>query len=200
MNLRQKSRARRHQRLVEYIKENPFVTDGELSEYLGVSLPTIRLDRQILGIPEVRERVKHVARDALQKPTALGTHEVVGEIIDLELSKSGISVLTITEDMILEKTKIARGHHLFAQANSLAVAVIDAAVVLTGSARIRYKRPVYLHEKIFAKAAVKTQRGTTFLVSVHSKVKQEIVFKAQIVLSVQDHRFNQNSVPVTPVS
>ncbi|HHT63989.1 MAG: transcription factor FapR [Bacillota bacterium] len=189
MSARLKGRLKRHQYLVKYIESNPFVTDEELSRYLGVSVPTIRLDRQILGIPEVRERVKHVAQDALQNPTALAKHEVVGELVDLELNKSGISVLTVTDDMVLAKTKIARGHYLFAQANSLAVAVIGAKVVLTGSARIRYKRPVYVGEKVVAKAMVKTQRGNTVLVSVHSKVDMEIVFKAQIVLSVQDHKF-----------
>ena len=191
MGTRLKGRLKRHQYLTKYIEDNPFVTDEELSRYLGVSVPTIRLDRQILGIPEVRERVKHVARDALQHPTSLGKHEVVGELVDLELNKSGISVLTITDEMVLTKTKIARGHYLFAQANSLAVAVIGADVVLTGSARIRYKRPVYLGEKVVAKAMVRTQRGTTFLVSVHSKVDMEIVFKAQIVLSVQDNKFKR---------
>jgi acyl-coenzyme A thioesterase PaaI-like protein len=189
MNLRSNSRMKRHKQLTRLLEKNPFITDEELSCNLGVSISTIRLDRQILGIPEVRERVKDVARDALQKPTALDLQEVVGELIDLELNKSGISVLTISEDMVLEKTQIARGHYLFAQANSLAVAIIDAKVVLTGSGRIRYKRPVYLNERIFAKAIVKIQRGNTYLVSVHSKVEQEVVFKAQIVLSVQDHKF-----------
>lgn len=189
MSVRYKGRLKRHQYLAKFIDSNPFVTDEDLSHYLGVSVPTIRLDRQILGIPEVRERVKHMAQGALHYPTALSTHEVVGELLDLELNKSGISVLAVCDEMVLEKTKIARGHHLFAQANSLAVAVIGAEVVLTGSARIRYKRPVYLGEKIVAKAMVKAQRGSTFLVSVHSKVEQEIVFKAQIVLSVQDHKY-----------
>ncbi|MDD2499119.1 MAG: transcription factor FapR [Desulfitobacteriaceae bacterium] len=192
MKVKYRNRAERQESLQNYIGEHPFATDEELSRYLGASIPTIRLDRQILGIPEARERVKNMALDALHNPTALAAHEVVGEIIDLELNKSGISVLQITEDMVLEKTKIARGHHLFAQANSLAVAVIDAQVVLTGSARLRYKRPVYLDERITAKAMVKAQRGTTFLVSVHSKVEQEIVFKAQIVLSVQDSKFNKD--------
>ncbi|MGI6686202.1 MAG: transcription factor FapR [Bacillota bacterium] len=191
MSARLKGREKRHQCLTKYIENNPFVTDEELSRYLEVSVPTIRLDRQILGIPEVRERVKHVAQDALQHPTALDRHEVVGELMDLELNKGGYSVLTITEDMVLAKTKIARGHHLFAQANSLAVAVIGAEVVLTGSARIRYKRPVYVGEKVVAKAMVRTQRSGTYLVSVHSKVNMEIVFKAQIVLSVQDHKFKK---------
>ena len=185
----QKNREERQELLIAYLENHPFANDAELSRRLRVSVPTIRLDRQILGIPEVRKRVKSVALGAMQDPTALAAHEIVGEMIDLELNHSAISVMEITDDMVLEKTKIARGHCLFAQANSLAVAVIGAQVVLTGGARIRYKRPVFLHEKITAKAMVKTQRGNTFLVSVHSKVGFEIVFKAQIVLSVQDHKF-----------
>ncbi|MGI6066190.1 MAG: transcription factor FapR [Bacillota bacterium] len=192
IKVKYKSRAERQEILKNYIGDHPFVTDEELSRYLGVSIPTIRLDRQILGIPEARERVKNMALDALHNPTALAAHEIVGEIIDLELNERGISVLQINENMVLEKTKIARGHHLFAQANSLAVAVIDANVVLTGSARLRYKRPVYLQERITAEATVKARRGTTLLVSVHSKVEEEIVFKAQIVLSVQDSKFNKD--------
>ncbi|MCR6544191.1 transcription factor FapR [Dehalobacterium formicoaceticum] len=192
MEPRFSGRKKRHQYLEKYLEMHPFVTDDELAQFLGVSVATIRLDRQILGIPEVRKRTRFVAQDAFEKPTALDTHEVVGELMDLELNKSAISVLTITEDMVLAKTKIARGHHLFAQANSLAVAVVGAEIVFTGSARIRYKRPVYLGEKIVAKATVKTQRGTTFLISVHSKVDLEIVFKAQIVLSVQDHKFKRD--------
>lgn len=187
-----KNREERQEILTGYLEEHPFANDEELSRRLGVSVPTIRLDRQILGIPEVRKRVRSVAMDAIEHPIALSDHEIVGEIIDLELNHSGISVLEITEDMILEKTKIARGHCLFAQANSLAAAVIDAQVVLTGSARIRYRRPVYLGEKIRAKAMIKAQRGTTYLVSVHSRVGQEIVFKAQIVLSEQDDKFKNN--------
>lgn len=189
MSKRLAGRRKRQQKLVDYIKENPFVTDQELSRYLGVSIPTIRLDRQIMGIPEVRKRVKNVAQDALQNPKALYPHEVVGEMLDLNLNQTALSVLEITEEMVLERTKIARGHYLFAQANSLAVAVIDAQVVLTGSARLRYKRTVYQGERILAKAMVKARRGNTFLVSVHSRVGQEIVFKAQIVLSVQDQKF-----------
>lgn len=192
MSTRYKGRLKRHKLLSGLIDSNPFVTDEELARYLGVSVPTIRLDRHILGIPEVRERVRHVAEGALENPIALSAQEVFGELVDLELNKSGISVLTIAEEMVLTKTQIARGHYLFAQANSLAVAVIGADVVFTGSARIRYKRPVSLGERVVAKAMVKTQRASTFLVSVHSKVNLEIVFKAQIVLSVQDHKFKRD--------
>jgi len=44
--------------LLEKLEQDPFLTDEELSEMLGVSVPTIRLDRLELGIPELRERIK----------------------------------------------------------------------------------------------------------------------------------------------
>ncbi|GAE89212.1 transcription factor fapR [Acetivibrio straminisolvens JCM 21531] len=44
--------------LLEKLEHDPFLTDEELSEMLGVSVPTIRLDRLELGIPELRERIK----------------------------------------------------------------------------------------------------------------------------------------------
>ena len=51
----------------------------------------------------------------------------------MELGVSGISILQTTEEMVFERTQIVRGHYIFAQAESLAIAVIDAKVALTGS-------------------------------------------------------------------
>ena len=42
-----------------------------------------------------------------------------------------LSILDITQDHVFERNGIARGHHLFAQANSLAVAVINDELALT---------------------------------------------------------------------
>lgn len=73
---------------------------------------------------------------------SLGIEEVIGEIIDLQLDSQAISVLEIKEEHVFSRTQIARGHYIFAQANSLAVAVINADVALTATARIRFVRPV----------------------------------------------------------
>ena len=62
----------------------------------------------------------------------------------MELGVSGISILETTEDMVFERTQIVRGHYIFAQAESLAIAVIDAKVALTGVANIKYKTPILL--------------------------------------------------------
>ena len=80
------------------------------------------------------------------------------------------------------KNKITRGHHLFAQANSLAVAVVDAEVALTGSARVRYLKPVLLGDRVVAKATVKYKRDNKYLVQIISKVNDEMVFKGQFIV------------------
>lgn len=178
-------RMERQRRLGAILAENPFATDEELAKLFGVSVQTVRLDRLALGIPELRERVRSVARQAYGQVRSLSQEELIGELVHLELGKTAISILEITPAMVLEKSGIARGHYLFAQANSLAVAVIDAPSVLTGSARVRYRRPVYVHERVVAKAMVKVVRGSTALVSVHSQVKGEIVFKGQFVVVAQ---------------
>lgn len=176
-------RAERQARLAGYLRENPFSTDRELADLFSVSVQTIRLDRLALGIPELRQRLKEVAQEAYGKVRSLAESELVGELVDLELGRGGLSILRVAPEMVLARTGIARGHYLFAQANSLAVAVIDAETVLTGSARVRYRRPVYLHERVVAKAAVKLQKGANFLVSVHSKVENELVFKGQFIVA-----------------
>ncbi len=58
--------------------------------------------------------------------------------------KSGISIFEIREEHVFSRTGIARGHHVFAQANSLAVAVINDEIALTSSADIRFVRSVKL--------------------------------------------------------
>ena len=62
---------------------------------------------------------------------SLKEEEIVGELVELEMGSRGVSILKIEKDMLLSKSKVARGHQLFAQANSLAVAVIDTEIALT---------------------------------------------------------------------
>ncbi len=56
---------------------------------------------------------------------SLQSDEIIGDIIDIQLDKSALSIFDVTQDHVFQRSGIARGHHLFAQANSLAVAVMD---------------------------------------------------------------------------
>ena len=168
----------RQQLLVEKIEETPFITDEELANYFNVSVQTIRLDRLELAIPELRERIKSVATNQWNETVkSLPLDEVIGDIIDLELDRRAISIMKIQPEQVFSRNKIARGHHLFAQSNSLAVAVIDDELALTRKSEIRFKRQVKLNEQVVAKAEVKDVKedGIT-VVHVNSFVKNEIVF------------------------
>ena len=170
-----RAKAQRQRQLAKLIEQNPFLTDKMLAQILGVSVQTIRLDRAALKIPELRERMKQLARGDDQVKS-LTTQEVIGQIVDLQLDKGGISLLDIEERHVFVKTKIARGHHVFAQANSLAVAVIDAELALTASARLRFIRPVRMGERLVAKARVLQSDRSRSKVRVETFSGEDLVF------------------------
>lgn len=174
-----RSKKERQQLLKQKITDNPFVTDEALAGAFYVSVQTIRLDRLELSIPELRERIKHVAKKQLDTVKALPIEEVIGEIIDLQLDKRAISILDIGPEHVFSRTKIARGHHVFAQANSLAVAIIDDELALTAKANVRFTRRVKQGERIVAKAKVINHEKERTNVEITSYVEQELVFSGE---------------------
>lgn len=172
----------RQEALKEKLHTSPFLTDEVLAELLNVSVQTIRLDRLELGIPELRQRAKQMAEEAQAKLKAVGSGDIIGELIDLELGKSGISIMTITPDMVMEKARVAQGHFIFAQANSLALAVLDAPAAVTGVANIKYKIPVRIGEKLIAKAEIVKKRGNKYFVWVKTKNDSQEVFRSKFIM------------------
>ena len=174
MKLKKKDR---QEQLNQAIEQTPFITDEELAEQFQVSIQTIRLDRMELGIPEVRKRIESVAQENWDETLkALPADEVIGEVIDIELDQSAISILDIQAEHVFSRNHIARGHHLFAQANSLCVAVIDDELALTVNASIQFKRSVRLNERVVAKAKVIHTDKKRTTVEVNSHVEKELVF------------------------
>lgn len=177
-----KGKKERQSNLIQRVKDDPFLTDEELADTFSVSIQTIRLDRLELGIPELRERIKNVAEKNHTKVKSIEGREIIGELIDLNLGSSGISILETNKDMAFEKTNVVRGSHIFAQAESIAIAVIDANVALIGVANIKYKSPVFAGDKLIAKADVVRTRGNNYFVWVFIKVKQVEVFRGKFIL------------------
>ncbi|WP_027726087.1 transcription factor FapR [Tuberibacillus calidus] len=172
-----KKRKKERQELLQAaIQQNPFVTDEELANLFQVSVQTIRLDRLELAIPELRERIKTMAAANLDKFRALNPDEVIGDVVDLKLDQSAISILDIRKEHVFSRTGIARGHHLFAQANSLAVAVIDDELALTAKCEVVFKRQVKEGERVVAKAKVIRAEREFTIVEVKSYVEGEVVF------------------------
>lgn len=176
--------------LFEKIKNDPFLTDEELAEMFDVSVPTVRLDRMQLGIPELRERIKDVAESNYSKLKSLQSDEIVGELLDLKLNNSAISVLETTSAMVFEKTRIVRGQYIYSMAESLAIAVIDAKAALVGVANIKYKLPVYAGSKLIARAEVKKKRDRNFIVWVIISEKNQEVFRGKFILAALEKTFS----------
>lgn len=175
-------KSERHRKLLAAIQANPFITDEELAEILAVSIPTIRLDRLELSIPEVRKRTKEMASQFFGASQSLGNAEIVGELIEMEPGKKGLSILETDHSMCLEKCNIVRGHIIFAQANSLANAVADVQVALTGNVAMDFLRTVRAGEKLIAKAQVIERKGHRFLIEVVVRSKEEIISKGSFII------------------
>ena len=159
------------------LERNPFLTDEQLAKALEVSIQTIRLDRLRMNIPELK---------------AIDKKDIVGDLIDLELNKIGISMLKITPEMVLEKTGVARGYYMFAMANTLALAVVDADAALTGVGNVKYKVPVYAGATLVAKAEVIRREHDKYVIWVKVRNNNEEVFRAKfIIVSLPNERIEK---------
>ena len=182
----------RQEHLSKMLERNPFLTDEQLAKALEVSIQTIRLDRLRMNIPEVRERTRQMAETAQTKLKAIDKKDIVGDLIDLELNKIGISMLKITPEMVLEKTGVARGYYMFAMANTLALAVVDADAALTGVGNVKYKVPVYAGATLVAKAEVIRREHDKYVIWVKVRNNNEEVFRAKfIIVSLPNERIEK---------
>ncbi len=186
------SKEERRKQLEEALSMNPFFTDEELSEQFKVSVSTIRLDRGELGIPELRERTRAVAQEAYSTLKSLDDQELIGELLELVIGERACSKLMIDESMVLTKARVARGHYLFAQANSLAIALVDAPMALTGSVQLKFIRPVQLGEVVVAKGTVQHRKQNKYWVHISLSVGSEEVLQGNWILfaieNLQDER------------
>ncbi len=105
----------RHRRLRSALEAEPLLTDADLSVRLGVSVQTVRLDRQALGIPQVRSRARSVAERRLR---ADSLEALDGQLCALEPGRSALAVFPGTG-----ATSGPSGQPvLFARAEALALA------------------------------------------------------------------------------
>lgn len=172
----------RHRRLLDRISRTPFLTDDEMALELGVSVPTIRLDRMELGIPELRERMRSIAEEAQSQVKSIASSDVIGELLELERGVQGVSLMTITPDMVFARHEWARGNEVFAQANSLALALADAPMALTGVANIKFKVPLRVGDKLIARGRVTRARGNKYFISVHTYRGVQEVFRGKFII------------------
>ncbi len=182
----------RREQLKQIIKINPFLPDRRLARHFDVSVQTIRLDRLALGIPDQRTRTRQVAERVYSRVRAMEQPEVMGELIDLELGKSAISIMEVSPEMAFQRTGTAMSHYIFAQANSLAMCLVDSENVVTGIANLKFKRPARVGEKLVAKGRVIREKENKVVVLVETRSRGELVFRGKFLVLALDERRNQD--------
>jgi len=182
---RQQEKRLRHEAFLAHIQENPFLTDEEIAEALRVSVPTVRLDRMELAIPELRERLRTMAAQTHSRVKSLRAGDIIGQIVELELNRGGVSTLQTDASMAFENTKVVRGHFIYALAETLAIAVINEEAALVGVANIKYGAPVYAGSRLVARCEVRQVRKLehrNYFVWVRVSVKDAEVFRGKFIL------------------
>ncbi len=173
----------RNQKIVEYLKDNPFTTDENLAEHFNVSVNTIRLDRARLGIKELRERVKEKASENIKKIQSLSQKEIIGDIIEIVPGERAVSVLETKEYMCFDNINVVKGYHIYSMAESLAISIIPSKVALVGVANIKYVKKILKNETLYAIAEVKKKRDRNYILWVVIQNKdKEIKFKSKFIL------------------
>ncbi|MCK4259028.1 MAG: transcription factor FapR [Halanaerobiales bacterium] len=193
MSERKLSKKERHEALLSTIENDPFKTDQELANLFAVSIQTIRLDRMELRIPEVRKRARDLAKEAYSKVKSIPKEDMIGELIEVNLNQNGKSVLVPGLEMAFQEGGVTRGHYIFAQANSLAIAIVDSNIALTGLSHIKYLKPVHTGDRLVAKAHVVRSKNHRFLIRVYTYICDELVFKGKfIIFAMDNHKLIQN--------
>ncbi|GHS95191.1 transcription factor [Synergistales bacterium] len=159
-------------------------TDMELASLLEVSVSTVRLDRAVMGVPESRERIKNMAQEAGRKLRSLSRSDIVGDLLELEPNRWALSALRTTREMSFRTTDYLWDNYIYAQASSIAVAVIEAASVIIDSMRGDYKGHAKVGDTLIARAKVGTNKENRYIVSVRTRVGDREIFVGRFIAAV----------------
>lgn len=174
-----RNKAERHQKLLELLQKNPFLTDEELASSLGVSIQTIRLDRMELDVAELRERIKTMASGMHQGEQFIQGYRLMGDLLEIEPGKRILSLLVITPEMTVPSNGLVRPYYLVAQAHTAVLKLFQQSdEVFTSAANVKFIRPVRVKERLLAIAEMAESRGSRHRVKVVTRSEQEKVFRA----------------------
>ncbi|OON89931.1 transcription factor FapR [Pyramidobacter sp. C12-8] len=173
---------KRHEKLFALMEQNPLYTDEDLARLLKVSLSTIRLDRALMGVPELRERTRQMAERAVSRLRSLKQEEFIGELLGLEPNVWALSMLQTTKEMAFRHTDQVWDQYIYAQASTLAIAVVEADMVVVQTFRGRYSAPAVVGDRLVARAKVGVHEGDKYIVSVHTNVGDREIYVGRFIV------------------
>lgn len=173
----------RRAHMADLLRHDPGRTDQSLAALFGVSVATIRLDRRMMGIPQMKERLEAALHPA--KPSR------DMEIISLEQGKMGLALLHTAEDGKSDD-HIVPAERLYGLSAKLAALVVGEPFAPTQVGNIKYKKPVPAGERLVAQAKVTHMRGNKQYIYVTMSTKDTEIFRAKFIMNVIGHEGEEN--------
>ncbi len=164
----------------EEFRHHPSFTDEELAVKLAVSVATIRLDRQQLGIPQLRDRMEQAVQKVAEFPSDLRSDV---KILDITPGEKGIAMVTTTDEM-LNFSGFVPAERLYGMAAGLAEAVLEQPAGAAQVGNIKYKEPIGAGVQLIAKAKVVRMRGQRKYVWVFVMRNETEVFRAKFIMDM----------------
>lgn len=180
------SREERHQLLLRYLTEDPLQTDEVLADRLGVSVPTVRLDRLTLGVPALHRRSQQLAQRVVGNSPSRATITAPGELLALERGVMAQGQWVVGEEMA---TAIGGGipvYLLLAHAERLIYGIAGGEIVLIGLVNAKCYRPVRAGEQLESSARVIRRKGGRVVTLIEMSCGRQPVFRAKYVFYAVD--------------
>lgn len=169
----------RREQIADVIHEDPCLTDEELAERFSVSVATIRLDRQTLGIPQMRERIAKVAN---RKPTAFRDEL---QVLDVDEGEKGVALFETTAAM-LNAAGVVSADCLYGVAAGFAQILTGEIFSPLQVGNIKYKKLVTAGEQLILKGKVALMKGNKKYIYLSFYRKEMEVFRAKFIMKVWD--------------
>lgn len=136
------NKEKRREEMAEAVRKNPCLTDEELACKFSVSVATIRLDRQTLGIPQMRERVEQAVTTG---PSSDGADF---QVLDLEPQKKGLALFK-TKEFMSDGSGMVSADRLYKAASEFAELLSGELLVLKGKIALMKQNKKYIYISFF---------------------------------------------------
>lgn len=166
----------RRERIAAMLRQDPGRTDRSLAEAFGVSVATVRLDRRMLGIPQMRDRLEAAVQGASE-------HLRDMEIIALEKGENGLALVHTTDEMT-GADGIVPAEKLYGISAELAQTVVDQPFAPTQVGNIKYKTPCGSGAQLAVRAKVVRMHGSKQYIYVQIITKDIEIFRAKFIMNV----------------
>lgn len=169
----------RRERMAAMLHHDPGKTDRDLAEAFGVSVATVRLDRKMLGIPQMRNRLEA----AVQNTAGESLHDL--EIISLEQGREGLALVRTTDEMT-DAAGIVPASKLYGMAAELVQTMMNRPFSPTQVGNIKYKQPCGSGVQLVVKAKVAHRHGNKQYVYVQITTRDTELFRAKFIMNILD--------------